>query len=188
MPRPAIDLTGQRFGRLTVVKRAERPKGRNYRGACWLCKCDCGNEVVVWGVNLRHERTRSCGCIRAERVYDRDNLTGRRFGNLTVIEKVDCPAGLKSHGTYWHCRCDCGKETVVHGNNLRNGNSKSCGCRRGSHKCGHVRPVYVDDGREFSSIAKTCKALGAGYVTVKSHIESGKPMRNGLRVSFEPFV
>ena len=61
------DLTGQRFGRLTVIRRAEdyvSPSGRHR--AQWLCNCDCGNEIVVLGERLTREITRSCGCLNRE--------------------------------------------------------------------------------------------------------------------------
>lgn len=60
-----VDLTGQRFGYLTVVERAEdyvSPNG--YHRVQWLCQCDCGNEVVVVGNNLTKHSTESCGCLR----------------------------------------------------------------------------------------------------------------------------
>lgn len=58
-----IDLTGQKFGRLTVVCRAKNSKeGR----AKWHCVCDCGNECDVVGKYLRNGRTRSCGCYHNE--------------------------------------------------------------------------------------------------------------------------
>lgn len=61
--RMACDLTGRRFGRLTVIGRA----GSDKQGqAMWLCRCDCGTEKVVRGANLRHGRTRSCGCLEQE--------------------------------------------------------------------------------------------------------------------------
>lgn len=62
-----IDLTGQRFGKLTVIKRAEnlrKPNGNIV--TCWLCKCDCGNEKVIQGVYLRRGETKSCGCLKGE--------------------------------------------------------------------------------------------------------------------------
>lgn len=59
-----IDLTHQRFGRLTVEKRA-KTVARN-GNVCWLCRCDCGNRVVVEGYALRKGITRSCGCLRKE--------------------------------------------------------------------------------------------------------------------------
>lgn len=60
-------MSGQRFGRLIVVKRVEDyifDSGRKERQ--WLCKCDCGNEIVVLGNNLRKENTVSCGRYRKE--------------------------------------------------------------------------------------------------------------------------
>lgn len=64
----SLDLTGQRFGRLVVVKRAENhifPSGK--QKSRWLCKCDCGNEIVIIGSNLVKENgTKSCGCYAQE--------------------------------------------------------------------------------------------------------------------------
>lgn len=60
---PAVDLMGQRFGRLTVIKRAKNDKQGN---AQWLCLCDCGNEKVVRGRALRKGSTKSCGCLLSE--------------------------------------------------------------------------------------------------------------------------
>ena len=57
------DLTGQPFGRLVVIREAGRAKDGK---VLWLCKCDCGAEVVVSGDNLRSENTKSCGCLRRE--------------------------------------------------------------------------------------------------------------------------
>lgn len=62
-----IDLTGQQFGRLTVIRRVEdyvSPRG--YRKVRWLCRCSCGTEVVVQVGNLRSGRTLSCGCQKRE--------------------------------------------------------------------------------------------------------------------------
>lgn len=61
---PAIkDITGQRFGRLVVVKFVElRTQAR------WLCRCDCGNETTVPGGSLRNGNTRSCGCLHRESI------------------------------------------------------------------------------------------------------------------------
>lgn len=58
-----IVLTGQRFGRLTVISRAENDKVGQ---ALWHCFCDCGNEIIVFGWNLRTGNTKSCGCLRKE--------------------------------------------------------------------------------------------------------------------------
>lgn len=57
------------------------------------------------------------------------DLTGRRFGMLTVISR----ANNKGEETMWNCQCDCGSISVVQGNNLRRGKTKSCGCQRIKH-------------------------------------------------------
>ena len=58
-----VDLTGQRFGRLTVIDRAA-PTGSN---AKWNCKCDCGAAATVIGTKLKSGYTQSCGCLNKER-------------------------------------------------------------------------------------------------------------------------
>lgn len=65
-----IDLTGQKFGRLTVLKRVEN-KGNQ---TCWLCHCSCGREKVVTGKNLRKGNTKSCGCLQIEARYNKKKL------------------------------------------------------------------------------------------------------------------
>lgn len=59
------DITGKRFGRLTVVGReANDPRGL----ARWRCSCDCGGETITSGGKLRTNYTRSCGCLWTEEV------------------------------------------------------------------------------------------------------------------------
>lgn len=62
VPSNFIDITGQRFGRLVVVSRAENV-GHMSR---WNCVCDCGNKTIVYSNNLRRGYTQSCGCFRHE--------------------------------------------------------------------------------------------------------------------------
>lgn len=63
---PRLDLTGQRFGRLVVIRRAGRAPHKRRR-FLWLCSCDCGSEVGVTGGNLTSGNTQSCGCLQRER-------------------------------------------------------------------------------------------------------------------------
>lgn len=58
-----INLMGQKFGRLTIVKRAGSDKWKN---ATWLCKCNCGREKIISGNDLREGNTKSCGCLKIE--------------------------------------------------------------------------------------------------------------------------
>lgn len=57
------DITGQEFGRLTAVEQAGLDKKQR---ALWLCRCECGNELIVSGYNLRNGHTQSCGCLQKE--------------------------------------------------------------------------------------------------------------------------
>ena len=84
-----IDLTGQKFNRLTVVKRAEsRIKPNGSKVTQWWCKCDCGNEdlVLVSSSNLTNQHTKSCGRLRIEksiengkRLKGKSNLKNKKY-------------------------------------------------------------------------------------------------------------
>lgn len=115
------DLTGKKFGQLTVVKQGGYRTGRSGRKFLqWECICDCGNTVLVDANNLRTGNSTSCGC----KTLCKD-LTGLRFGKLVVIERAE----NSSRGdTRWRCLCDCGKETIVNRSPLISGATKSCGC------------------------------------------------------------
>jgi len=78
MSRPAIDMTGQVFGRLRVIRReVVFNRGRTDQ-ARWLCRCECGSEVVLPGYWLRSGHHKSCGCYRRDRagnVFRRHGLS-----------------------------------------------------------------------------------------------------------------
>lgn len=115
-----VDLTGERFDYLLVIERAGSDKNKK---ATWLCKCDCGNEVVVRGNDLRQGKVHSCGCYKTN-LLSRD-LVGQKFGKLTVIKREE-----KNIHNYhmWLCKCDCGGKILVTTNHLTTGNTQSCGC------------------------------------------------------------
>jgi len=71
------DITGQRFGRLEVLSRQTSDrKGQS----AWLCQCDCGNKCIIQGVNLRSERTKSCGCLQKEITAQRNKIISTSHG------------------------------------------------------------------------------------------------------------
>lgn len=119
-----IDLTNQRFGKLTVLYVAKRePK----KQTLWRCKCDCGNECDVSIENLRSGHTQSCGCLRNDintTNFTKD-VTGQVFGYLTVVER----AYIDRYGVFWKCKCKCGSECIVRSTSLFNMQTTSCGCR-----------------------------------------------------------
>lgn len=121
------DLTGQRFGKLLVLSKAESLKDKSgATRAMWKCECDCGNEVTVRAELLTKGKTKSCGCLKHE-CTPKDNLIGKTFGRLTVIELLGRNSISK---IVWLCKCECGNEIFVVGSELKNGHTKSCGCLR----------------------------------------------------------
>ena len=77
------DLTGQRFGRLVVIERAEdyiRPNGQSQ--VQWRCKCDCGNEKITVAYSLTHGLCTSCGCTRTERIVNMNYEHGQSNSSL----------------------------------------------------------------------------------------------------------
>ena len=110
----ADDFSNKRFGRLTVIERDFSQKWDKPR---WRCQCDCGNQVTVRSSCLKNGTTRSCGCLRYE------DLSGQRFGRLTVLTRQ-----YKSDRFQWVCQCDCGKTVFATKSELKNGQTKSCGC------------------------------------------------------------
>lgn len=121
-----IDLTGQKFGRLSVIREAEpRYNKKGEKIHYWFCECECGNKKDVEGKALREGSTVSCGCWRKERV--RSNLIGKTFTYLTVTKEK----GIDKEGSViWLCKCICGNEHEASSRNLLNGDVTSCGCRR----------------------------------------------------------
>ncbi len=74
-----VDITGKRFGRLTAIASAGK-------SACWVevwkCRCDCGREVFVYKTHLMSGHTKSCGCLRAEKVGQANR---RRYGKKVTM-------------------------------------------------------------------------------------------------------
>jgi len=119
MPSPI--KPGQRFGRWTVVSLLPE---RYYGQMLWQCVCDCGTTRAVPSHSLVAGRSLSCGCLARDHIRaNAADLTGQRFGRLTVLHMV----GSKSR---WLCRCDCGNMISVHRRQLLGGNTRSCGCIR----------------------------------------------------------
>lgn len=150
-----IDLTGQRFGRWTVVGRAEDKGGKNY----WHCKCDCGNEKDVYVSSLIKEKSKSCGCLSREMQSQQKlkNLIGKKFGKLTVIERAESRITPKGQiKSVWKCLCDCGNEIEVLASNLVRGNTKSCGCSSAEYA---NKSKYLDlTGEKFGKLTVLCRA------------------------------
>ena len=115
----SIDLTGLRFGRLTVE---EKTSQRKYGCIICRCRCDCGNEVYATTHSLNSGNTQSCGCKRRGKYID---IAGQRYGKLTAIKVVGSD---KDRNALWLCKCDCGGTKTAAADQLKKGLVKSCGC------------------------------------------------------------
>ena len=84
-----IDLTGQRFERLTVVRMVGR-KGVSL----WECRCDCGNVTNVWYPALTTGKTKSCGCFHRDRVSTKKGESKTRLYNIwyMMIHRCESPS------------------------------------------------------------------------------------------------
>lgn len=131
-----IDITGQTFGKLTVIECAGKLDGRRY---FWKCQCECGNIVTKEGSSLRSGNTKSCGCGKYDgfKKYNQQQSTetlimnGTRFGKLQVLEPIGYKPqyeGATKNRMWYRCQCDCGNICEVSGNQLKNNHKTSCGC------------------------------------------------------------
>lgn len=149
-----LNLEGQKFGRLTVIKEGERKLCGKTRLTTWDCVCDCGNLINVRTSALRSGNTKSCGCyaIESTSISRSNDLTGQRFGRLLVISKEKEKSS--SGKTRYNCLCDCGNYAIIHGSNLVTGSTTSCGCykneqnriRKVTHGESHTRLYRVWQG------------------------------------------
>lgn len=114
MAQKLIDITGQKFGSLTVIRRLDTKDK-------WLCKCECGREHITYSSNLRNGRSKHCKECSKQAM--RKDLTGKRFERLTALYMTKC----EGHA-YWMCKCDCGNYKEIAGASLSDGSTRSCGC------------------------------------------------------------
>lgn len=111
-------ISGKRFGSLVVVRKTDEL----YADGSYLyeCKCDCGGIIKTTSTKLLSGRIKNCDSP----IHKVGNLTGQRFGKLTVTSF----SHTEKAKSYWNCQCDCGNMTVAKGNSLSSGKIVSCGC------------------------------------------------------------
>ena len=119
------DLSGQKFHRLTAI----RAVGKNsYGKILWLFECECGNKLVTELCNVRNGKITGCGCWRKEKGKNLRDLTGQKFGELTVISraKEDYVGSDGRHRPRWNCSCSCGGTIILKTRQLVNGSVICC--------------------------------------------------------------
>lgn len=164
----AKDLTGQKFGRLIVLKRdfSHKKDGCIY----WLCKCECGKERVINRASLISGNTRSCGCLQKECAQKYVDLTGQTFGRLTVIEK--CIERTSFGHILWLCKCSCGNIKKISGQSLKSEYTQSCGCLQKETASKRTLPDYISGKNKL----------------YKQYINKAKKKEKLFELSFDDFV
>lgn len=142
MPK-ALDLTNNKIGRWTVLRRAESRNKKTY----WVCECECGTIKEVPTKVLKTKESRSCGCLKEEINKNKippnaKDLTGHIFGKLTVVKQTN----NKNKNRCWICSCECGNVTTVVSRDLLSGHTASCGCLR------HYIKHSVNNGMYYKNI------------------------------------
>ncbi len=89
-----IDLTGNRYGRLTALSIAVRAK--HGKSTMWLCLCDCSTRTIVQSQHLRHGKIKSCGCIKKGPKTKKFEC----FGINQTLRKWSYFTGIKQHTLY----------------------------------------------------------------------------------------
>lgn len=186
MGRHCLDLSGQKFGKLTAIKVVEH--GGAHNPVKWLCQCECGNEKVVSSQSLVRGIVKDCGCGVKNR------LVGRRFGRLTVLSSTDRRTNGASREIIWKCKCDCGNIAYVATNNLMAKKCKtlSCGCLRKEkttkHNLSHTKiykALVAIKGRCKNTKDKNYFRYGGRGITVCKEWDGENGFENFYKWSIE---
>ena len=155
-----IDLTGQRYGQFTILKRDyEIQKKKKSKEVFWECECDCGQKFSARGHDIRQNKIKSCGCLKKDNARNINfiDLTGQKFGKLLVLSESDKKTDRHTH---WNCLCDCGNHCVVMGKQLRSGATKSCGCLKSSGEFKIIQILLEENIRfETQKTFEGCKNI-----------------------------
>ena len=197
-----IDLTGQRFGRLVVLERAENDKRGN---AKWLCQCDCGNKKIIMGQSLRAGKTRSCGCllsecskIRLSNIATKHGYSGTKIYGVyrAMVERCTKPQNksFKNYGGRGIAVCDEWlkdrerffnwamangyKEGLQIDRIDVNGNYCPENCRFATNKvnANNLRKnIKLEFGGETHTLSEWAEITGISYITIYQRFKEGKP-------------
>ena len=158
------DLTGKKFGRLTVIKYIGDRK--------WECQCDCGNTTIKLAQSLEHANEAMCDICRNKQ---KENLSGQIFNDWTVIENLG--------NSRYRCKCTCGNESIVTSYMLKNGLSKSCG-----HGTTRLRDIKGQKFGELTALEYLgqskwlCEcSCGNLYITISNSLRTGERTSCGCK-------
>ena len=198
-----LDLTGQRFGRLVVIKEAGRSSDGRVR---WLCKCDCGNYTSTPSTKtLRNGTCRSCGCIERERpnkqthgksntklfavwnamkqrCYNPNNRSYKNYGGRGITV---CQEWKEDFQTFYDWAIANGYKKGLEIDRIDvNGNYEPDNCRWTTSKKNNNNRrnnVKIKIGREEHTVAEWSEITGIPRSTILERFRSGKPLEEILK-------
>lgn len=125
------DYIGKKYNHLTVIRKTDEKQNGVY---LWEFRCDCGNFCKKRLTFVKNGNTKSCGCMKSKGLIEYNNKNrsikiGDVFGKLTVLEEAGLRPYSQGHNRMWYkCKCECGNIVEKCGNQLKQGQTKSCGC------------------------------------------------------------
>lgn len=138
------DITGHKYGSLTVIKLLGKDK---HNKSVWECQCECGGTTSVTSNNLKRGITKSCGC---RHTMFKQNEVGNTYGRLTVVS-------ASNRGGWWNVTCECGNSITIRGATLRK--AESCGCKGQIGRKNKNWTGYEDiDGKYWMNIVRSAEA------------------------------
>lgn len=145
-----LDLTGNIFGRLTVLGDV-RKRTKNGK-VLWHCLCECGTVTFVRGDHLLNGKISSCGCLNEEKKHDRfKDLSNTETDNFKIIDR----AYSKNQRVYWNCICkNCGNHVELQSNQIDR--YSSCGCKQ--NRSSKERMAEIRDPEALKTDKPTAKS------------------------------
>lgn len=122
-------LIGKRFGRWTVVAIATDGNAAVRR---LECRCDCGVMRALYERKLKEGRSKSCGC--AKNASHMTDLSGRVFGEVTVVSRAGTKMRHNGPTSVWHCQCSCGQQFTVARDSIAEKRCGTRGCKNGPRR------------------------------------------------------
>lgn len=183
MGRQICNLLGRRFSRLEVLSL----HSMRDRRAVWLCLCKCGRTTLASTSKLNAGRKKSCGCwLKESRELEGarrfNDLSGRKFGRLRVIDTSHRVRTQRGKRFYWNCLCECGRQAKVDSNSLKSKRVRSCGCLRQEQARQNQRRRHSGLPRVGAERKKKTlsieNARGCGINAISSAARSGDSLRS----------
>lgn len=121
------DLTGLKFGKLTVTERDRTITKNGKKCNTWKCQCECDNETIELGIELSRGQVYSCGCSQPDKIRVKQDIIGNRYGHLTVLKrKADIVYGDGRKYPSYLCECDCGNKCIKTARYIKSHSEVAC--------------------------------------------------------------